>query len=109
MLEARSASQLVSYRAALPDPGVSSVKVRVRRLAEIRSAEGYLAEARVDEDGVLLIEHHCPVCEAASACQGLCRSELELFRAALGDDVRIERVQHLLSGDMRCAYRVTAA
>ena len=44
---------------------------------------------------------------AASACQGLCRSELELFKAALGDDVTVERVQHLLSGDQRCAYRIT--
>jgi predicted ArsR family transcriptional regulator len=110
VLEARGRHQLDTYREFLPDPEVTAVPVRVRRLADLRTAEGYLAEARDDGDGgVLLIEHHCPVCEAASACQGLCRSELELFRAALGDDVRVERVQHLLSGDQRCAYRITAA
>ena len=80
----------------------------MRRLADIRSAEGYLAEVRDGEDGsLLLLEHHCPVCDAASTCQGLCRSELELFKAALGDDVAVERVQHLLAGDQRCAYRIT--
>ena len=63
-----------------------------------------------DSDGALvLIEHHCPICVAASACQNLCRSELQLFRAVLGDDVEVERTQHLLAGDRRCAYRVTPA
>jgi predicted ArsR family transcriptional regulator len=38
----------------------------------------------------------------------LCTSELELFRAALGDDVEVERTQHLMAGDVRCAYRVSA-
>ena len=110
VLEARGQAQLSAYRKALPDPAVSSVPVRVRRLAEVRSAEGYLAEVKSEDDGSLvLVEHHCPVCDAASACQGLCRTELDLFQAALGDDVTVERVQHLLSGDQRCAYRITAA
>jgi predicted ArsR family transcriptional regulator len=110
VLAARAGAQLAAYRKVLQDPGVTSVPVRVRRLADVRTAEGYLAEVRSEDDGsLLLLEHHCPVCEAASVCQGLCRSELELFQAALGDDVAVERVQHLLSGDQRCAYRIRAA
>lgn len=108
VLDARAGAQLVAYRAALPNPATTPVPVRVRRLADLRTAEGYLAEVRSEEDGSLvLVEHHCPVCDAATACQGLCRTELQLFRAALGDDVEVERVQHLLSGDQRCAYRIT--
>ena len=103
----RSARQLAAYRKALPDPARTSVKVRVRRLAELRSAEGYLAEAVPDGQDMLLLEHHCPICDAASACQGLCRAELDLFRETLGDDVEVTRAQHLLSGDLRCAYRVS--
>nr|MBA2325379.1 MarR family transcriptional regulator [Actinomycetota bacterium] len=80
---------------------------RVGALARRRSAEGYMAEAQRDGDGWMLVEHHCPVCEAAQACTGLCRTELDLFRATLGPDVEVERTQHLLSGDTRCAYRVT--
>ena len=83
------------------------MKVRVRRLAELRSAEGYLAEAVTDGQDMLLLEHHCPICDAASTCQGLCRAELDLFRETLGDDVTVERTQHVLSGDLRCAYRIS--
>ena len=60
-----------------------------------------------DGDGVLLVEHHCPICTAASACAGLCTSELELFREVMGRRCRVERTQHILSGDRRCAYRMT--
>lgn len=108
VLDARARRQLGAYERALPDPERSSVKLRVRRLADLRTAEGYVAEARPDgEGGMLLIEHHCPVCEAATACQGLCRRELDLFQAALGDDVEVERLSHIVSGDARCTYRVT--
>jgi predicted ArsR family transcriptional regulator len=81
----------------------------VRALAERRTLEGYLAEAVADGDGWLLVEHHCPICVAATSCQGLCRSELEVFQRALGDDVHVRREQHLLSGDTRCAYRISPA
>jgi predicted ArsR family transcriptional regulator len=104
VIEARGGHQAAAYRAELNR--TTSLKARVRRLAEIRTAEGYMAEARANADGYVLVEHHCPVCAAASACPGLCRSELEVFRAVLGPDVSVEREQHLLSGDQRCAYRI---
>jgi predicted ArsR family transcriptional regulator len=103
----RASRQLANYRKVLPDPERSSVKVRVRRLAELRSAEGYLAEAVSEGHDMLLLEHHCPICEAAATCQGLCRTELEVFQQVLGDDVTVERTQHVLAGDLRCAYRIS--
>ena len=109
MVAARTKAQMAAYRAVLPDPASSSVADRVQALAHVRSVEGYMAEA-VDgqEDGsYTLVEHHCPICEAAESCQSLCRGELELFRTVLGDDVSVERTQHQLSGDLRCAYRIT--
>ncbi len=57
----------------------------------------------------LLIENHCPICAAARACQGLCRSELAIFRAVLGPDVSVERIEHIPTGARRCAYRVRSA
>jgi predicted ArsR family transcriptional regulator len=105
VIDARTAKQLKEYRNAIP--AGSSIVKRVNALARQRTAEGYLAEVVRERDGsAVLIEHHCPICTAAQACQGLCRSELDLFRAALGDDVEVERTQHLLAGDARCAYRV---
>jgi predicted ArsR family transcriptional regulator len=82
---------------------------RVTALAAIRSREGYMAEAEPELTlgGWLLIENHCPICAAATRCQGFCRSELDVFRAALGDDVIVERTEHLLAGARRCAYRIT--
>jgi predicted ArsR family transcriptional regulator len=95
------------YRAALG--GARSLAARVARLAEIRAREGYMAEWRKDGNGFLLLEHHCPICSAATACQGFCRSELEIFRDALGGDAVVERIEHLLAGARRCAYRITRA
>lgn len=34
-------------------------------------------------------------------------SELQVFTRLLGSTVSIERVEHILSGDRRCAYRVS--
>jgi predicted ArsR family transcriptional regulator len=103
VIDQRAVDQLGAYRRDLPD---APVPVRVRALADRRTEEGYLADVLVDEGDLILVEHHCPICSAASACQGLCRSELEVFQAALGDSVEVTRVQHLLSGDTRCAYRI---
>jgi predicted ArsR family transcriptional regulator len=106
VIDTRTEQQLEEYRRVVPSDG--SLVKRVNALAKQRTNEGYLAEVVRDRDGtVVLIEHHCPICTAATACQGLCRSELQLFRAALGDDVDVERTQHIVSGDARCAYRVT--
>ena len=65
-----------------------------------------MAEWRRDGDGFVLIENHCPICAAAAACQGLCRDELALFRRILGRDVRVDRIEHMLEGARRCAYRI---
>ena len=108
VLAARAAQQVDAYR-RLVGPASSSVPVRVRRLAAQRSLEGYLADVVDDGEDLLLIEHHCPIAGAAHACVGLCAKELETIQATLGDDVVVERTQHLVAGDTRCAYRIRAA
>ena len=87
-----------------------SLAERTKLLAEQRAEEGYMAEVKRQPDGsLLLIENHCPICVAARACQGFCRSELNLFRDVLGPDARVEREEHILAGARRCAYRITPA
>ena len=107
IIRARQADIRRGYRAALE--GARTLEARVARLAELRAREGYMAEWRKDGEGFLLLEHHCPICTAATACRGFCRSELEIFRDALGRDAEVERVEHLLAGARRCAYRITRA
>ncbi|EEQ19071.1 hypothetical protein yinte0001_38110 [Yersinia intermedia ATCC 29909] len=88
--------------------GANSVTERVERLVAIRSREGYMAEWQVESDGsLLLIENHCPICAAATSCQGFCRAELAVFQQVLG--VPVERVEHILSGSRRCTYRIRLA
>jgi predicted ArsR family transcriptional regulator len=68
-----------------------------------------MAAVRKSGNGYLLIENHCPICAAARACQGFCRSELELFQDVLGEDIEVERVEHVLAGGRRCAYSIRQA
>ena len=105
LIEVRARDQVREYRQRLPQD--LPLADRVRRLAEQRTAEGYMAEVVADESGELvLIEHHCPICAAARRCVGLCAAELQVFRQSLGDDVEVERTRHLLDADDRCAYRI---
>ena len=108
MISAREGAMLVRYRAAMA--GADTLRARLQCLAELRTAEGYVAELREGQDGsYLLIESHCPIRAAASQCQALCRSELELFRKVLGERVAIERTEHALAGQRRCTYRIAPA
>jgi predicted ArsR family transcriptional regulator len=107
LIEARQESAATAYRRAL-EP-CSSLEDRVRTVTRLRSEEGYMAEFEEEPDGsFLIIENHCPICAAAKTCQGFCRSELELFRAAFGAGTSVTRQEHLLSDGRRCVYRVAS-
>ena len=106
LLDARLARQRSDYAARI-DPS-APLAARVRQLAQVRAEEGYMAEVKRDGQGFLFVENHCPICAAATACQGFCSTELDLFRAVLGPGVSVERTEHILSGDRRCAYRIAA-
>jgi predicted ArsR family transcriptional regulator len=106
VIDARAEQQLAAYRAAVPAVGDAPLEQRVEALARQRTDEGYMADVARDGDDVILVEHHSPICTAASACPGFCRSELELFRDTLGPAVTVERTAHILAGDVRCAYRI---
>jgi predicted ArsR family transcriptional regulator len=107
LLHERTKRQKDSYARRMKKAGAGLLR-RAQALAEIRREQGYMAECAQRRDGsILLMENHCPICAAASSCQGLCREELSLFRALLGDQARVERVDHILAGARRCAYIIT--
>ncbi len=109
ILATRARQQIANYsREISPDAPLID---RVAALARIRTAEGYMAEARNGADGgpaaaCLLIENHCPICSAAAACLGFCATELEVFQSVLGSDVTVQRTEHIQEGARRCAYRI---
>ena len=105
VLQARCARQFSDYSARIP--AALPLKEKLQMLARLRTEEGYMAEVRSEKKGrYLLVENHCPICAAATACQGFCATELDLFQAVLGPRVTVERVEHIVSGDRRCAYRI---
>ena len=65
-----------------------------------------MAESAAEGQGYILVENHCPICVAATACQGFCRAELDTFRNVLGPDASVERAEHIVAGDRRCVYRI---
>ena len=78
---------------------------RVRELAVIQDAAGYLAEAVVAADGTIrLREHNCAIYNVSRDATSCCEAELALFREVLGPDV--ERETHIAAGDRSCTYRV---
>ncbi len=106
LLEIRSQQQFESYNQQMK--GKRSLKQRLNKLVEIRTHEGYMAEVQAQADGsFLLIENHCPICAAATVCTGLCAKELEIFQAVLGNDTHIQRVEHIIAGERRCAYQIS--
>jgi predicted ArsR family transcriptional regulator len=105
LIDARAAESKAAYAAALEGSG--DLGERVARLAEARTQEGYMAESQEEGEGYLLVENHCPICVAATECQGFCRAELDTFREVLGPDASVERAEHIVGGDRRCAYRIS--
>ncbi len=105
LVSRREQAMAAHYEQALS--GAASLEERIARLARMRTAEGYMAEfSRATDGSYVIAENHCPICAAASVCQGFCRSELTLFARLLAP-ARVERIEHVLAGSRRCAYLVT--
>ena len=112
LLAERQKHMVQDYRERLRPAGDAGANLGqdLRQLAKIRDGEGYMAKVEPQEDGTyLLIENHCPICIAASACRGLCAIELAVFQEVLGESVAVERTDHIQAGARRCAYRVKPA
>lgn len=105
LIRHRTEKQIQKYRTMMSH--VKSWRDRTHAIAQLRTQEGYMAEVIDQPDGSLvLVENHCSICSAAERCPTLCVSEIEVFAALLGDDVSIQRQEHILKGDRRCSYHI---
>ena len=89
---------------------------RAQLLAELRSSQGYMAEAVPlpggeggakrpgEDDAVLVREHNCAIRAAAERFPEICAAERRLFEEILDADV--ERRSHILAGCNECEYVV---
>jgi predicted ArsR family transcriptional regulator len=106
LLQTRLARQKRDYATRIDRDAPLAKKLQ--QLARVRTDEGYMAEVVPDgPKSFIFLENHCPICAAATACQGLCATEVELFKSALGPGVDIARTEHIVNGERRCAYRVS--
>jgi predicted ArsR family transcriptional regulator len=84
----------------------ASLGDRVTALAELQDGLGYLCEARLGDDGALVMrEHNCAILKVARGTRAACDAELQLFSEVLGADV--VRETHIASGDRCCSYRIS--
>ena len=106
LLEIRTTQQVTTYQTQISPQ--DSLQQRLEILAALRTEEGYMAEIQpLSEKTFLLIEKHCPICAAATACPGFCAKELEVFRIVLGQGVVVERTEHIIAGERQCVYQVS--
>ena len=104
MIARREQATVEKYEQVLR--GAETLEERVDRLVRLRSLEGYMCDSTQRDDGsYIIIENHCPICAAATSCQGFCRSELALFERLLAP-AQVRRSEHLLAGSRRCSYVV---
>ncbi len=89
--------------------GTETLEQKLEVLSKKRSEEGYMAEWKKEGDEYFFIENHCPICAAATICQGFCRSELHNFKQLVGSGYNMERVEYIVENGNRCVYKIEKA
>ncbi|OQP42758.1 transcriptional regulator [Niastella yeongjuensis] len=85
-----------------------NIQQKLERLTALRTEEGYMAEWKESDGDWYLTENHCPICAAATECQGFCRAELRNFKQLLGNGYEVTRVQHIITDGTKCVYKIRA-
>ncbi|AEI40083.1 helix-turn-helix transcriptional regulator [Paenibacillus mucilaginosus] len=80
---------------------------RVKELAAIQNANGYMVDLEQLEDGTYLLqEFNCPIAQVANQYNHACSCELAMFQSLLGPEARIERTECLAKGGGKCTYEI---
>jgi DeoR family suf operon transcriptional repressor len=84
----------------------STLGAKVAELTRILDEDGYLATYEKVSPGVyLIVEQNCAIWAVAQRYGQACTSEIDFIRAVL-PEATVERVQHMVAGERRCAYDV---
>lgn len=78
------------------------VEDRMSRLVALLGKEGFLAEWERSENGLRLIEYHCPYYFIGQRYPEICQIDETMIRLAMGADVAKETC--LLDGDPACEF-----
>jgi len=88
--------------------GVLDLEKRINSFVSIRTKEGYMAQVIKDDDGFIFIENHCPIGAAAHANPAICSAEFKTLQTVIGENVPIKRIEYIVDGGRRCAYRISS-
>jgi DeoR family suf operon transcriptional repressor len=83
------------------------VEVRLRRLVQILSEEGYMAEWDSRGGAIRLAEHNCAIRAVAERYPEVCAAERRFLTEVLASQV--ERRTHITEGSNACEYAITPA
>ncbi len=78
------------------------VEARMSRLVALLSQEGFLAEWERSDNGLRLIEYHCPYYFIGQRYPEICQIDETMIRLAMGAEVAKETC--LLDGDPACEF-----
>jgi DeoR family suf operon transcriptional repressor len=105
LLESHLSGMARRLREELKD---SSPAERLQAVAQVRSEQGYMAEAAAEAagDGLggTLTEHNCAIQAVAERFPEICAAEARFLSEVLGAEV--DRREHILSGCSACEYHV---
>lgn len=104
LISDREAKVYRKYADALSS--TQSIEEKLNIIAKKRTEEGYMASWQKTADAYLFVENHCPICAAATECQGFCRSELNNFQQLIGPKYSIKRVDYIIENGTRCSYLI---
>lgn len=94
-------------REAEPELAQLPLSERARRLAEVLTTEGYMAEAEAHSStDVTIRQHNCAIHAVAQRFPEVCDAEARFIAGTLGASV--ERQSHILEGCNACEYSVHA-
>jgi DeoR family suf operon transcriptional repressor len=88
---------------ARPQLAALPLAERAQLVAELRTSQGFMAEAvAVSPHEAIIREHHCAIRATAESFPEVCAAEKELLEQLLG--VAVERTEHILNGCHACEY-----
>lgn len=84
-----------------------SLGQKVKAIAQIMDADGFLADVQERPDGsYLIVERNCSMLSVARKHGQLCSTELELIQMLLPEAV-VQRVAYMIDGQHSCAYQIS--
>lgn len=75
---------------------------RAQLVAELRSSQGFMAEAVAGDGATVIREHHCAIKDVAERFPEICAAEHEFVERMLA--VPVQRTAHILDGCSCCEY-----